>query len=220
MGELRLYAIGADEVRRMFGAGPEEAERLRQLARQAFAPPPNQSPEGGSLISRLGPLFRRVPAAPVISPTDPEPRDVEALLAGAYVPHERTGATWRVLETLVQGTAWGSTKIGLTAQTLDDLDFALARGGVTSAVGLRHLLSSPTNLNLLPVQGLIVGWHPHERALAMAGAYRSATGGLESGEQRELVEALVTWLDGFVPWARAAATRDRPRPDLFGFWAS
>ena len=48
-----------------------------------------------------------MPAAPVISPTQPEPQDVEVLLAGAYVPPERVGATWRLLETLVQGIGLG-----------------------------------------------------------------------------------------------------------------
>lgn len=218
MGELRLYAIGIAEVRGMFGAGPEQTEHLRGLAERAFAAPVAAGRSGG-LISKLGPIFKRVPAAPVISPTDPEPRDVDALLAGAHVPYERLGATWRVLETLVQGTAWGSTKIGLPATALDDLDFALARGGVPAAVGLRHLLSTSTAINLAPVPGLSAGWHPYEKALAMAGAYRSAAEELEDAEQRELTEALVVWLDGFVPWARVAASLGRPAPDLVGFWA-
>lgn len=218
MGELRLYAIGIEEMRGMFGAAPDQAETLRQLAVRAFTPAQAESRDGG-LIGRLGPMFRRVPAARVISPTDPEPRDVEVLLAGAYVPHERTGATWRVLETLVQGTAWGSTKIALTAAALDDLDFRLASGGVPASVGLRHLLSTSTSVNLLPVPGLTVGWHPHEKVLAMAGAYRSALGELESADQRDLVAALVSWLEGFLPWSRAAASVGRPAPDLIGFWA-
>ena len=156
----------------------------------------------------------------MVSTTQPEPRDVEVLLTGAYVPHERTGATWRVLETLVQGMAWGSTKMALTAQALDDLDFALARGGAPSSVGLRHLLSSPTSLTLLPVEGLTVGWSPHGKALAMADAYRGAMGELKTTEQQELVTALITWLGGFIPWATVAAQLGRPAPDLLGFWAN
>jgi len=68
----------------MFGAPPQVAEHLRAVAQRAFAPP---SMEGrGGLLSKLGPIFKRVPATPVISPTQPEPHDVEVLLAGAYVP--------------------------------------------------------------------------------------------------------------------------------------
>jgi hypothetical protein len=217
MGELRLYAIGIDEVRGMFGASPQVADHLREVAQRAFAPP---SVEGrGGLLSKLGPIFKRVPATPVISPTQPEPHDVEVLLAGAYVPPDRTGATWRLLETLVQGIAWGSTRMGLTAQQLDDLDFALARGGASAAVGLRHLLNSTPSLNLVPVQGLTVGWHPHQKAVAMAAAYRSAMPGIKTDEQRAMINSLTIWLDGFVPWAQVAASLGRPVPDLVGFWA-
>jgi hypothetical protein len=219
MGELRLYAIGIEEMRGMFGASPPEQERLRAVATRAFAPPRDDARRGG-LLTKLGPIFKRPPAAPIVSPTQPVPQDVDVLLAGAYVPPERTGATWRVLETLVQATAWGSTLMSLTPQSLDDLDFALARGGVSSAVGLRHLLSSGTSLNLLPVRGLTVGWHPHEKALAMAGAYREAMPQVKTQEQQEMVAALVTWLDGFVPWSQVAVSMRRPVPDLVGFWAN
>jgi hypothetical protein len=218
MGELRLYAVGIDEVRGMFGASPQVAEHLREVARRAFAPPAVEARSG--LLSKLGPIFKRVPATPVISPTQPEPRDVEVLLAGAYVPPDRTGATWRLLETLVQGIAWGSTRMRLTPQSLDDLDFALARGGVSASVGLHHLLNSAMSLNLIPVQGLTVGWHPHHKALAMAAAYRSAIQDIKTEEQREMIKSLTSWLDGFLPWAQVAASLGRPVPDLVGFWAS
>ena len=217
MGELRLYAIGLDEVRGVFGAPPERAGQLRALAERAFTPAPAEPRTG--LLGKLGPIFRRPPAAQVISPTQPEPRDVDVLLAGAHVPPERTGATWRVLETLVCGLAWGSTRLGLTSERLDDLDFALARGGVPASVGLRHLLDTRPELNLVPVHGLAVGWHPYEKALAMAGAYRAAMPQIKTTEQQELVNGLATWLDGFVPWAQAAAPQRRPVPDLIGFWA-
>ncbi|HVD81310.1 MAG TPA: hypothetical protein VNB87_12325 [Propionibacteriaceae bacterium] len=218
MGELRLYAVGIDEVRGMFGASPQVAEHLREVARRAFAPPAVEARSG--LLSKLGPIFKRVPATPVISPTQPEPHDVEVLLAGAYVPPDRTGATWRLLETLVQGIAWGSTRMSLTPQSLDDLDFALARGGVSASVGLHHLLNSTMSLNLIPVQGLTVGWHPHHKALAMAAAYRSAIQDIKTKEQREMIKSLTSWLDGFLPWAQVAASLGRPVPDLVGFWAS
>ena len=202
----------------MFGASPQVAEHLREVARRAFAPPAVEARSG--LLSKLGPIFKRVPATPVISPTQPEPHDVEVLLAGAYVPPDRTGATWRLLETLVQGIAWGSTRMSLTPQSLDDLDFALARGGVSASVGLHHLLNSTMSLNLIPVQGLTVGWHPHHKALAMAAAYRSAIQDIKTKEQREMIKSLTSWLGGFLPWAQVAASLGRPVPDLVGFWAS
>jgi len=217
MGELRLYAVGLDEVRGIFGAPDDRAAHLREVARRAFSP--EADPARTGLLAKLGPIFRRPPAAQVVSPTQPEPHDVEVLLAGAHVRPERTGATWRVLETLVCDLAWGSTKLSLTPQALDDLDFALARGGVSASVGLRHLLDSTAALNLVPVQGLTVGWHRYETALAMAGAYRVALPQLKTPEQQETAAALASWLDGFVPWAQVAASTGRPAPDLVGFWA-
>jgi hypothetical protein len=212
-----LYAIGLEEVRGMFGASPPVAEHLRGVAQRAFAPPVDAGRSG--LLGKLGPIFRKVPAAPVISPTQPEPQDVEALLAGAYIPPDRMGATWRLLETLVQGTAWGSTRMRLTEAELNDLDFALARGGVAAAVGLRHLLNNRTDLNLMPVTGMTVGWHRHDKALAMNAAYRSAMHEIKTDEQRAMISSLTLWLDGFVPWAQVAASLGRPVPDLIGFWA-
>ena len=219
VGELRLYALGIEEMRGIYGAPPAQAEHLRGIAARSFAPPPAVETRTG-LLSKLGPIFRRPPNAPVVSPTQPTPQDVDTLLTGAYVPPDRTGATWRVVETLVSQIAWGSTLMGLTPQALDDLDFALARGGVSAAVGLRHLLMSNTNFNLVPVQGLTVGWHPHGKALAMAEAYRAAMGEIKTAEQQELIAALVTWLDGFYPWAQVAGSLGRPVPDLIGFWAN
>jgi len=201
----------------MFGASPRVAEHLRGVAQRAFAPPVEAGRSG--LLGKLGPIFRKVPATPVISPTQPEPRDVEVLLAGASIPPDRMGATWRLLETLVQGTAWGSTQMRLTEAGLNDLDFALARGGVSAAVGLRHLLNSKTGLSLIPVTGLTVGWHPHDKALAMNEAYRSAIREIKTDEQREMISSLTVWLDGFLPWAQVAASLGRPVPDLIGFWA-
>jgi hypothetical protein len=110
--------------------------------------------------------------------------------------------------------------MSLTTQSLDDLDFALTRGGVSASVGLRHLLNSTLSLNLIPVQGLTVGWHPHQKAVAMAAAYRSAIQGMKTTEQRDMINSLALWLDGFVPWAQVAASLGRPVPDLVGFWAS
>ena len=217
MGELRLYAVGLDEVRGIFGAPEDRAAHLREVARRAFTPEPDAAPTG--LLSKLGPLFRRPPAARVVSPTQPEPHDVEVLLAGGHVRPERTGATWRVLETLVCGLAWSSTRMGLSSQSLDDLDFALARGGVPASVGLRHLLDTTASLPLVPVQGLTVGWHRYETALAMAGAYRSAMPQIPTAEQQEMTSALADWLDGFVPWAQVSASLNRPVPDLVAFWA-
>ena len=124
-----------------------------------------------------------------------------------------------MLEALVCGLAWGSTRISLTPEGLDDLDFDLARGGVPASAGLRHLLGTTTSMPLVPVTGLDVGWARYEQVLAMAAAYRQALPELETETHRELVGALTRWLDGFLPWASVAGSLGRPVPDLVGFWA-
>ena len=70
------------------------------------------------------------------------------------------------------------------------------------------------------MHGLTVGWHTHEKALAMNEAYRSAIPQIKTDEQREMIGALTIWLDGFVPWAQVASSLGRPVPDLLGFWAN
>lgn len=214
MGELRLYAVGIDEVRAIRRAPAVLAEQLRPIADRAFAPTPAPQPTG--LLGKIGPLFRRAPDTPVRSPTDPEPADLEVLLTGAHVRPERTGATWRLLEGLVQGLAWADHRLDLGPDEIDRLDFDLSRGGCVSAVGLRHLLNHPTELELTPVAGLILGWHPYATVAAMRDTYRLAADQL-TGRERELVEQLTTWLDGFGPWAEIAPTLGRPIPDLIGF---
>ena len=70
------------------------------------------------------------------------------------------------------------------------------------------------------MNGLKVGWYPHQKAAAMAEAYRSARPGIKIEEQREMINSLTIWLDGFVPWAQVAASLGRSVPDLVGFWAN
>ncbi|QDP98060.1 hypothetical protein FOE78_21075 [Microlunatus elymi] len=216
MGELRLYAIGIEEVRSMFGAPPQWAERLRQQAVVALAPP--HTADHGGLLSKLGPIFRRPPGTPVLDPDDPVPADLERILAGAFVPAERRAASWRLLELLIKENAWGFTSLSLHGEKLDSLDFALARGGVHAAAGLRHLLSSHTELPLIAPRGLLVGFQSGEEATWMADSYRQAIDEIEDGDDRERVYALANWLDGFSHWADVAPTLQRPAPDLIGFW--
>lgn len=221
MGELRLYAIAIDEVRDMFGAPADLAARLRDQGHAALQPVgAAPAPEHHGLLSRLGPIFRRVPGTPVLDPGDPTPDDLERILAGAYVPAERNVATWRVLEVLIKENSWGATGVMLTAEELDTFDFALARGGVNAAAGLRHLLNTPTELPLRLPAGLLVGYHTGDEASWMAQSYRDALPEVEDRGQRDLAYGLANWLDGLPHWARVAASMGRPAPDLVGFWSA
>lgn len=215
MADLRLYAMGIDEVLDLHGADPAERPRLQEIAERSFAPAAPVKLPG--LLGKVGPLFKRSPEAPVINPTDPTGQDIADFLSGDHIAHERVPAAWRLLETLVSESSWGSIRLPLTPHEVDGVDFALARGGVAANVGLRHLFTTGTEINLPPVRGLTVGWYDHQRALAMAEAYRI---GLDqvSPEHQEMIAGLITWLDGFPHWAEVAPSVQRPAPDLIGFW--
>jgi hypothetical protein len=217
MGELRLYAIAIDEVRGMFGAPAESAERLRSQA-QAVLAPQQPTERSGGLLAKLGPIFRRVPGTPLLDPDDPLPEDVDRLLTGGYVPAERNAASWRVLEVLIKENSWGSTGLSMTGEELDNLDFALASGGVHAAAGLRHLLNTPTQLPLIPPRDLLVGCHTGDQATWMAASYREALPEIEEPDHRNIAYGLANWLDGFSHWADVAPRLGRPAPDLIGFW--
>lgn len=216
MGELRLYAIGVDEVAAMFGAPDELAERLRARVTARLAP--QSSPSHGGLLSKLGPIFKRPPGTPVVDVDDPVPADLERLLSGSYVPVERSVATWRLLELLIKETGWSSTGMSLSGAELDGLDFALARGGVPPSGGLRHLMKTGLQLPIVLPQGLLVGCQPGRQVIWMAQAYHQASPEIESEQHRQQVDALAGWLDWFEYWAGEAQAVTRPAPDLVGFW--
>lgn len=216
MGELRLYAIGVDEVSAMIGAPEDVAAQLRDRVTARLAG--QQPPQPGGLLSKLGPIFKRPPGEPVIDPDDPVPADLDRLLSGSYVPAERSVATWRLLELLIKETGWGCTGMAVSGEELDRLDFALARGGVPSAGGLRHLMNTTLQLPFLPPAGLLVGHQPGSQALWMAGSYRDAVPEIESEQHRDQVGALAGWLDNYTEWTEAAQKQARPAPDLVGFW--
>lgn len=212
MGGLRLHAIGIDEFRGLLD--PEDGDRaeVRAVLEQAFIPVA-ESPRG--LLGRLRRGHRQPEPA---DPLGPGPADIETFLSGDTFLPQRLPAAWRLLEAATQRRAWGSTRLALTSADMDQLDFALARGGVSAAVGLRHLFSSATHVSLIPVHGLTVGWHDNGKALAMAQAYRDALDEVPP-EHQHAVTALVDWMDGFPHWAEAAASVGRPAPDLVGFWS-
>ncbi len=221
MGELRLYAVGLEEVRRIVGAPPEYAAMLSEIARRAQPEVTAQPARGRTLLGRLGPLFRRPhPALFVPDPGSPTDDDLAALLSGQYLTPDRSPAIWRLLETLVGGLAWGTTRLELEQHALNDLDFALTRGGVAAAIGVGQLIAHDLRLPIAPVAGLTVGYQPHRRVLEMTAAYTEVQDDLPQPEQRDLVHELVLWLGGFPHWAEVAPTLGRPEPDLVGFWAT
>lgn len=213
--DIRLYAIGMDEVVTMYGAAAEgapEATQLREIGERGCRPEAEEAPRG------LGRFFaRRTRTLTEVDPDEPDADDVEAFLTGDSIAPHRVRAAWRLQERLIAGRAWGSFSLPYGTQDVDQVDFALARGGVSAAVGLRHLFASTTPISLVSRHDLVVGWHDHDRAHQMAESFRTALDEVPT-EQRDQVVQLVDWLDQLDTWAEQAAAAGRPRPDLIGFW--
>jgi len=179
MHTLRLFVISIDAVRDIFGADPALAERLRASAAARFAPAPAERPT--SLLSRLGPLRRRAPATEVDA-SQPLAGDVEALLAGGYVPPDRQRQGWQVLlHWLGELSAADET---LLVDDLDAREFDLACAGLASDHSLRHLAGRQLGLPLRPPPGALVGYARHGQAVEALHALEDleATAGAEFAE--------------------------------------
>lgn len=213
MGVVRLYAVGIDELRDLFSGSPETAARLRALAADAFAPSPTP-PERRTLLGKIGgPLMKRPVGAPVRRPGEPTASDLEALLAGHYLPPERLDAGWALVRLWLEDAAWGTFTKELDEASIDELDFALCGGGVEAQFSLRKLFNDRLALPLAAAAGSVSGYVRAGHALGMAEAYRAASGWLDPA-RGELVGELAAWLGQFDGWAAAAVAAGRPAPDL------
>lgn len=210
MGSLRLYAIGIDEVRGIFGAAEETATALRAIAVHRF---PAALASGPGLLAKLGPVFRRAPDAPVLRPGVPSGSDVDTLLAGRYVPPHRLTACWVLLEAWIEAMAWGFTTTEVSETQLNEFDFELARASVPSRYGLRQLLRSDLGIAMLPAPGLAAGFAHGDHVLAMADAWRTPAGSL-APEHQATSRQLLDWFGSYPEWMAAAPARHRPTPDL------
>lgn len=215
MGELRLYAIGVDEVRDVFGASAEVAAAVRSAAAAAF--PPRTTADAPGLLGKLGPLFRRAPGAVVIAPDDPLPGDVDDLVAGRYVRPERQVAAWKLLEAYVAAAAWSAHHIALDGQQFNDLEFDLARAGLPARYAPGRLINNELSLPLQAYRGLSTGCTRHADALAAAAAWRAALAYLSS-ENRQIAEPYAGWLAQFHHYAQAAPQQGRPLPDVVAIY--
>lgn len=205
---MRLYAIGMDEVLVMYGAVAEQvpgAEVLRGLAQ----PEPAEAPPKRWFGRRT---------AVAVDPDEPTETDIEAFLSGDSIETGRTRAAWRLQERLVAGCSWGALALPYGPAEVDEVDFALARGGVSAAVGLRHLFTAVAPISLVAQPGLQVGWYASDRVATMVTAFRDGLAEVPEAHQSEIA-GLVEWLSNWPEWSAAADAAGRETPDLVGFWA-
>lgn len=210
MGTLKLWAVGIDEVREIFSANPEVAERLRTAAAARFR---TDLPRQRGLLGKLGPLLRPTtdPAAP--RPGVPGNDDVEDLLAGRHIPPQRLAQAWTLLEFWIGTLSWGSGEWSLTTSGLKELDFDLARAQIPARYGLSDLFKSSLAISLSLCDNLAAGYVRGEHAHQMASAWAAGTPELEPVNQ-PLATAITEFLAHWPEWAALAAEHSRPEPDL------
>lgn len=196
----------------MFAASPPLKEKLLTLADQAFTPVASPKHQPG-LLGKLGPLLRRAPEAPVIAADSPTRLDAENLAQGRYVPEPRLVASWAVLRHWLDELAWHTASWELTDAELDALDFDLARAGVVSQHGVRHLWSRDARLTLRPQHGTQVGYLRHDNAVSLAADWSRALPQL-SGESSRTAGEIVSFLDRLTPYEQTASKAGRPAPDV------
>ncbi len=214
MVEVRLYAIGIDEVRDWFGAGPAGAATLRGVAAERFrVPAAEQRPTG--MLSKLGPLFRRDPWAPHIPVDLPTPADVEMLINAHFVPPERLGAAWTVVRAWLDELSWGHVVTVLGATEWRDLEFDLARAGLPSQFAISKLWNLDPALPLRPVPGTAVGYARHHHAVATREALGDAWQRV-TDPSREPLHDILGFLRGLDGWTAMASAAGRPAPDVVG----
>lgn len=215
MGEVQLHAIGIDEVRDLFSGNPDAAARLTGLATAAF--PSSARPRSVGLLSKLGPLLRRPPDAPVVFPGVPTGRDLADLVQGRDLGPGRLSAGWALVRLWLDDRAWGRLALSMGEPDLDDLDFALSTAGVDTRFALRKVFNDQLAIPVKPLPGQVTGYVRYGHARAMAAAWREALPGLTDGPAataREVTE----WLDRFAGWADEARDAGRPAPDLVATW--
>lgn len=214
MGSLWLYAIAIDEVRDIFRAEQAEAAALRVIAADRFAAP--QPPQLG-LLDKLGPLFRRPPGSPIRHPDVPDGVDVDRLLAGSHVPPERLGASWTLLRVWLEAKAWSHYEMPLDQSGAKALDFDLARAGAPAQVALGSFLARELGIPLRTAPGMAAGYSRGPHVLTAQRAWQEVVDRLEPDHQAQIT-GLLTWLESFDEWTRAAPRQRREPPDLVAIW--
>ncbi len=208
MADIRLWAVSITDVRALFHATGDDADRLRADVSFHVVQPHRRG-----LFSAFGPLLKRDPAAPVLAPDSPLPSDVDAILHGHFVAPDRLPYCWQIVGHWLDGCSSGTLSLALDHATAESLDFDLARAGVASHYALRTLWARDAALPLRPLPGSQVGYQRYAVAAELREAWRASIGTLEGSEQT--VAEVANWLEQLTAWAKDAEGAGRPAPDVF-----
>jgi len=211
--ELRLWAINVDRFRQCFAASPDLADTLRKVTDSLTAS--DQHPRSHSLLSKLGPLMRRVDDAPVIRPGVPTVHDAESMMTSRFMPTERLSACWVLARAWLDDLAVATTTIPLPRTQIDDLDFDLVRVGIPTDLSIRHLWRRSLDIPLRPADDMSIGYTPFTTVNALTDQWRSALDSLEE----DTVRFAAPLLEFTSEFPHHAEQQPVP-PDLIAWWTS
>jgi len=208
--ELRLWAISVDEFRQCFAAPPALAQTLSGITDSLTA---DDRPQSRTLLSKLGPLLRRPPSAPLIRPMVPNHADAEAMMTSRFIASDRLGACWVLAQAWLDGLAAAHTVVPLARAQIDELEFDLVRVGVPTELSIRQLWRRGVDIPLRPSEDMSIGYTPYDTVLEMTAQWTSALPELEEATV-EFATPMVTFLAAFPEYAAS-------RPvDLIAWWTS
>lgn len=211
-----MFAIGITELRDMFGAAPELADRLRAIAADQFPISAGAHRHRGSLIGRVGPVLK-YPIDPPKAPARPVKADVDALLAGRTITPERLSYAWQIVLVWLDAQSWGRLDLDVDAQQLTRVEFDLARAGLPSAFGLERLLHGNPQLPLHPLPGQRFGYAKNAHVEAARQALSTVIADVAEASL-PIAGPVLEFLNDFDDWTQRATAAGRPAPDLVVVW--
>lgn len=131
-----------------------------------------------------------------VDPSLPNRQDVDALLAGGYIPPERMAASWTLLVEWLEDLASAHRAIEWNPQAFERIEWDLARAGLASDYSLRRLAERALGSPLRVLEGQVVGYAKHVHAVETLTALNQArsSGELEP-ETAEFIAPIVDVLE-------------------------
>jgi len=208
--ELRLWAISVDEFRQCFAAPPALAQTLSGITDSLTPADPSRS---HTLLSKLGPLLRRPPAAPLIRPMVPNQADAEAMMTSRFIASDRLGACWILAQAWLDHLAAAHTTIPLPRAQIDELEFDLVRVGVPTELSIRQLWRRGVDIPLRPTDDMSIGYTPYDIVLETASQWAAALPDLEEATAG-FAAPIAAFLASFPEYAESQPL------DLIAWWTS
>ena len=208
--ELRLWAVNIEVFRQCFAPPGDMADSLFQICDQ-FTPADTRA-RSKNLLSKLGPLLRHPPTAPLIRPGVPNRHDAESMMTSRFIDSDRLSACWVLAQAWLDHLAVSHATIPLPSARIDEMEFDLVRAGVPTQVSIRHLWRLSIDIPLRALDGMSVGYMDHPTVLHLIEQWTMALPDLEEST-RQFATPLLAFTTPF-----PEHPQDQPPPDLIALW--